>query len=94
MASGRTVIGSIAESKTWPLRQKVTSQRRKGVDFFLASVAVFAGPHEEVESSPDNVRNALCSGVAVDVVLENVIQDGGGEKIDSFWWRVHSSVAA
>ena len=29
-----------------------------------AGVAVFAGPHKEVEADPDDVCNTLCSGVA------------------------------
>ena len=42
-----------------------------------AVVAVFSGPHEEVEANPDDVFDALCFGVSADVVGEDVVQDGG-----------------
>ena len=59
-----------------------------------SSVAVSAGPHEEVEYHPNDAFNALCFGVDVDVVLEDIVQDGGGERFDPFWRRVRSSVSA
>ena len=61
---------------------------------FGAGVAVFSGLHEEVDANPDDVCNALCFGVALDVVGEDVVQDGCWERFGAFWRRVCASVAA
>ena len=67
----------------------------EGGGFVLGSgVAVFSGTHEEVESNPYDVYNALCLGVAVDVVFKYVVHDSGWEWFDAFWQRVCSSAAA
>ena len=53
-----------------------------------SSVAVFAGMHEEEESDPDDVCNALYF-----CVPDDVVQDSVGEQFDLVWWRVLSCVA-
>ena len=59
-----------------------------------ACVAVFAWSHEEGEANPDDVGNALGFGIAAYVVVEDVVQDGCWEWLDTVWRRVCSSVAA
>ena len=61
---------------------------------FGAGVAVFAWPHEEVETDPDNVGNALRFCVAADVLGDDVVQDSCWEWFDALRWRVLLNVAA
>ena len=66
----------------------------EGGGFVLgAGVAVFTGPNEEIDANPDDVCDAMCFGVAADVVGEDVVQDGCWELFDALWRRVCSSVA-
>ena len=47
-----------------------------------AGVAVFVWAHEEVESNPDEVYNALLSGAAVVAAAKDVMYNGGGDGFD------------
>ena len=71
----------------------VADAERGGI-VVCACIAVFAHPHEKIESNPDDVYNVLRLCVASDVVLEDVVEDGNGEQFDAVWWRVLLCVAA
>ena len=71
----------------------VAEAERSGLVFGVG-VAVLTGAHEEVEADPDDICDALCFGVPVGVVLEDVVEDCNGEGSDALWQRVVSSVAA
>ena len=49
---------------------------------------MFAWLHEEVETNPDEISNALCFCVSADVLGEDVVQDGCWEWFDVLGWRV------
>ena len=65
----------------------VAEAERSGL-VFGASVVVLVGAHEEVESDPDDIRDALFFGVPVDVVLEDVVEYCDGERLRRRTWRV------
>ena len=59
-----------------------------------AGVAVLAWSEEEIETDPDDVRDALVTGVAADMVAEDVMENCDGEWLDARWRRILSCVAA
>ena len=75
------------ELKMWPAEGDVTEA--EGGGFVFGAVL-----HEEVEADSDDVDNALQSGVAMYVLVEDAVQDGCWEWFDAVWQRVCSSVAA
>ena len=44
--------------------------------FVCACVTVFTWLHEEVETDPDDVNNALPFSISTDVMFEDFVQDG------------------
>ena len=59
-----------------------------------AGGALFAGAEEKEETKPNDVGKALIASITADVLAEDVVDDGGQERLDSSRWRVLSFVAA